>query len=368
MPIRVLPPDLARKIAAGEVVERPASVVKELVENSLDAGASQVVVESAAGGVDQLRVVDDGQGISASEVELAFQRHATSKLDDEDQLGAVATLGFRGEALPSIAAVSRLSMATRTRDALGGYQVELHWGEVVRSGAHGCAPGTTVEAADLFANLPARRKFLKSSSAETARVHELVSRYSMAFPHVRFQLVVDGRPTLSTPGNGKPRETLLALYGAEAASAMLEVNGEDQETGYAVDGFVSPASLHRANRSYMTFFVNHRWVQNRMLAYCLEQAYHGFLPDKRYPLTAVNLTLPFGDVDVNSHPAKREVRFHQEGKVFSTLQRAVRSAVVADSPVPHLGGAVSAAAARTVPSGNGATSLFAPSAFARLTI
>ena len=336
MPISVLPPELANRIAAGEVVERPASVVKELVENSLDAGASTVVVEIQAGGITQARVVDDGQGIPTSEAELAFHRHATSKLETQDQLEAIATLGFRGEALPSIAAVSRMVMTTRTRESEGGHRVALRWGELVRSGPQGCPPGTTVEVEDLFGNLPARRKFLKSNATEAGRVHELVSRYALAFPHVRFQLLVDGRSVLTTPGNSRPRETLLAIFGNEVAEGMLDVLGEDPDSGYRVEGFASPPSVHRANRTYMSFFVNHRWVQSRMLSFSLEEAYHGLLPDKRYPLAALNLSLPYGDVDVNSHPAKREVRFHQEGKVFSTLQRAVRAALVADSPVPQM--------------------------------
>ena len=356
MPIRVLPPELAIKIAAGEVVERPAAVVKELVENSLDAGASRISIEIEAGGIGQLRVTDDGHGISASQVELAFYRHATSKLESEEQLGAVATLGFRGEALPSIAAVSRLTLTTRASDAESGNQVEFRWGELVRSGSYGCPPGTTVEVRDLFGNLPARRKFLRSNASEGSRVHELVARYALSFASVKFQLTTDGRSTLATPGNGKPRETLLALYGSEVASGMLEVQGEDPETGYRVEGFISPPGLHRANRTYMTFFINRRWVQNRMLSYALEEAYHGLLPDKRHPLAALNLSLPYGDVDVNSHPAKREVRFHQEGKVFSTLQRAVRAALVADSPVPVMRGPTVEAA----PNGGGVNASFFP--------
>ena len=336
MPIRLLSPELATKIAAGEVVERPVSVIKELVENSLDAGASQVLVEIAEGGVAQLKVVDDGQGIPSGELELAFQRHATSKLENQEQLEAVATLGFRGEALPSIASVSHLTMSTRTPDSQNGHRLEMQWGEIIRSGPHGCPTGASVEVSDLFGNMPTRRKFLKSNSAESSRIQELVSRYALAFPHVRFQLSVDGRSVVNTPGNGKPRETLLALYGAEVAGAMLEVKGEDPESGYQVEGFISPPRLHRANRSYMTFFVNHRWIQNRMLSFALEEAYHGLLPDRRYPLAAINLALPYGDVDVNSHPTKKEVRFQEEGRVFSTLQRAVRAAVVADSPVPSV--------------------------------
>lgn len=336
MPIKVLPPELAGKIAAGEVIERPASVVKELLENSLDAGASQVTVEIKSGGVEQVRVTDDGVGIPSSELELAFQRHATSKLGTEEQLEAVATLGFRGEALPSIAAVSHLAMTSRPLKAEAGHRIDLIWGKQFRVGPQGCPAGTLVDVSDLFGNMPARRKFLKSRPVETARVHELVSRYALAYPAVRFRLVSDGRRLLTTPGNGKPEETLLAVYGSEVANGMLEVHGEDPETGYQVDGFASAPSLHRSNRTYMTFFANQRWIQSRMLSFALEEAYHGLLPDKRYPLAVLNLSLSYGDVDVNSHPAKREVRFHREGKVFATLQRAVRATLVADSPVPEL--------------------------------
>ena len=336
MSVRVLPPGLASKIAAGEVVERPASVVKELVENSLDAGASRITVQIEAGGVRLVRVSDDGGGIAAPEVELAFQRHATSKLQTPEQLDAVATLGFRGEALPSIAVVSRVSLTTRTGEAEAGYQVLLEWGQLTRSTPQGCPPGTTVKVSDLFGNLPARRKFLKSNAAETSRVHDLVARYALAYPQVQFRLIVDGRPVITTPGNGKPREILLELYGAEVAASMLEVMAEDPETGYRVDGFISPPSVNRANRTYMTLFINRRWVQSRMLSYALEEAYHGLLPEKRYPVSAINVSLPYHDVDVNSHPAKREVRFHHEGRVFSTVQKAVRAALIADSPVPQM--------------------------------
>ena len=349
MPIKVLSPALAMKIAAGEVVERPASVVKELVENSLDAEASQVTVEIQGGGVQLVRVSDDGQGIPASEVALAFQRHATSKLESPEQLDSVFTLGFRGEALPSIAAVSCLTMTTRTRQSPGGHRIELLWGQLAGAGPQGCPPGTSVEVLELFGNLPARRKFLKSGSSETARVQELVARYALAFSSVRFQLLVDGRLALVTPGNGKPRETLLAVYGTDVAKGMLEVHGEDPDTGYRVDGFASVPALHRANRSYMTFYVNRRWIHSRMLSFALEEAYHGLLPDKRYPLAALDLSLPYADVDVNFHPAKREVRFHIEGKVFSALQRAVRATLMTDSPVPQIhrtaGGPVGAPAA-----------------------
>ena len=336
MSIKVLPPDLAAKIAAGEVVERPASVVKELIENSIDAGSSQIIVEIKSGGVEQIKVIEDGHGIPAEEVAIAFQRHATSKIDSQEQLDAIATLGFRGEALPSIAAVSRTVITTRQPLNPSGFRMELLWGEAVTSGNQGCPPGTTVEVSDLFGNLPARRKFLRSSSAETSRIQELVSRYGLVFPGIRFQLMVDGRVSFTSPGNGLPREALLAVYGLHAATAMLEVHGEDPEFGYQVDGFSSAPSLTRANRTYMAFFVNRRWVQSRMLSFAVEEAYSGLLQVKRYPLAALNISIPYDEVDVNSHPSKREVRFREENRVFSTVQRAVRSVLVSDSPVPSL--------------------------------
>ena len=336
MPIKVLSPELAGKIAAGEVVERPASVVKELVENSIDAGASQITVEIKSGGVEQVKVIDDGHGIPADEVTIAFQRHATSKIDSNEQLDAIATMGFRGEALPSIAAVSRTSLTSRQPLNPGGFRMEFLFGEPVSSGSMGCPPGTAVEVSDLFGNLPARRKFLRSSSAETSRIQELVSRYALVFPAVRFQLVVDGRTSFTSPGNGVPREALLAVYWPQAATAMLDVHGGDSESGYQVDGFASAPSLTRANRTYMTFFFHRRWVQSRMLSYAVEEAYMGLLQVKRYPLAALNISIPYHDVDVNSHPSKREVRFRDESRVFSTVQRAVRAVLVADSPVPSL--------------------------------
>jgi len=339
MVIRVLGSELAAQIAAGEVVERPASVVKELLENAIDAGARQISVEILGGGVEQIRITDDGHGIPSEEVELAFQHHATSKVATQEQLDAIATLGFRGEALPSIAAVSRLTLTTRPAQAQAGYQIEKHWGQPVTSGPHASPPGTSVTVADLFGNLPARRKFLKSAATESGRVHDLVSRYALAYPEIRFQLKSGSRTGLSTPGTGKRDEAFLAVYGPEVAGQMLELTGEDPETGYRIDGLAGAAGLNRANRSHMTLLVNRRWIQSRVLIFALEEAYHGLLPEKRYPLAVLNLTLPYSDVDVNCHPAKREVRFHHESRVYSLLQKAVRSALIAESPVPRMGGA-----------------------------
>ena len=338
MPIKLLSPELAAQIAAGEVVERPASVVKELLENALDAGAARISIAIQGGGIERIRVVDDGSGIPAAEVALAFQHHATSKLSSPEQLDAIGTLGFRGEALPSIAAVSRMTLTTRPPAAAAGYSIEYAWGQPLKEGAQGGPPGTAVTIADLFGNLPARRKFLKSAQAEGGRCHDLVSRYALAYPEIAFRLTIGDRQALATPGNGRAADALLAVYGAEAAAAMLEVAGQDPETGYRLAGFAGAPNLHRANRTYMTFFVNRRWIQSRLLSFALEEAYHGLLPEKRYPLAALNLILPYSAVDVNSHPAKREVRFHQEGKVYAALQRAVRAALVAAAPVREFRG------------------------------
>ena len=337
MPIKVLEPRLASKIAAGEVIERPVSVVKELVENSLDAGASRVTVEIKGGGVQELRVVDDAEGIPAGQVELAFQRHATSKLIGPDQLDSIETLGFRGEALPSIAAVSHTTLTTRPQDAASGQQAQYQWGRQIGLGPQGCPPGTAVTVRDLFGNLPARRKFLRSNSAETARIRELVDRYALMYPEVSFNVTAEGRTLLSSPGNGRPEEALLAVYGPEVAAGMLRVQEPASDAAYGIEGFVSSPRLTRSNRSYMNFFVNRRWTQIRMLSFALEEAYHGLLPEKRYPLAVVNLTVPYADVDVNYHPSKREVRFRQENRAYSSLQRAVRAALVADTPVPTAG-------------------------------
>jgi DNA mismatch repair protein MutL len=340
MPIRQLPPELAGQIAAGEVVERPVSVVKELVENSIDAVASRISVEIRGGGIEFIRVTDDGAGVPPTEVALAFKRHATSKLDDPGLLDAIPTLGFRGEALPSIAAVSRMTMTTRQSHNEAGYRLALEWGIRTNEGAQGCPPGTSVEVQDLFGNLPARRSFLKSPTAEGGRIGDLLSRYAVAYPEISFSLKVGDRTTLSTPGDGRQANAMVAVYGAEAASNLLEVGGDGPDSGYGAEGYAGNPSLHRANRTYMTFFVNRRWIQSRMLTYALEEAYHGLLPEKRFPLAALNLSLPYEDVDVNSHPAKREVRFRQDGKVYSALQRAVRAALLSHSPVRPMQGSV----------------------------
>ena len=330
MPIQQLPPKVAAQIAAGEVIERPASVVKELVENSLDAGATRIDVAIRQGGVAEIRVTDDGCGIPAGELALAFRHHATSKLAAVADLESVATLGFRGEALPSIAAVARVVCATRTPDAASGARIEFRYGESLGEREYGCPAGATVQAAELFGNQPARRKFLRSAAAETARVQEVVTRCALANPAVRFALAVDGRAVLDTPGSGRLQEAILAVYGAETAARMLPVSLLEGEV--AVDGYASAPEISRHNRSYITLLVNRRWVYDRSISYAIEQAYQGSLPDRRYPLAVINIAIPPEQVDVNSHPAKREVRFRQGNRLFAAVQQAVGDALVAHAP------------------------------------
>ena len=341
MGIRLLSPDISSKIAAGEVVERPSSIVKELVENSLDAGATEVSVEVRGGGAEYLRVSDNGVGIAEDEVELAFQRFATSKVAEAPDLDAISTLGFRGEALPSIAAVSTVSLVTRTATEEYGTRVDIADGRLVNRQRVGAAPGTAVTVRHLFRGFPARRKFLRSPSTETARVQSVAIRYAMAYPHVRFQVAPEGSVVFSTSGSGDLREVVSEAYGRDLGGAMLALvpsEVSDEEPFPAASGLIGPPSVDRANRDRISIFVNARWVQSRMLAYALQEAYRGFLKERRYPVAVVNIAMPFESVDVNVHPAKTDVRFRREGPVFTALQQAVRRTLTEHSPVPEIGG------------------------------
>ncbi len=332
MPIQILSPSVAAAIAAGEVIERPASVVKELIENSLDSGASSITVELQQGGIGSIRVTDDGSGIPADEVELAFARHATSKLTEADDLTYIESLGFRGEALPSIAAAGKVRMVSRPADAQGAASVELEASKVLRRQMLSAAPGTSISVDDLFMVMPARRKFLRTPIAEGARVKDVVAHMAMAYPSVRFTFYADDRLALQTPGNGAVRDVLAVLYGAETATVMLEIR-PGERSPYGVSGLISPATLSRGSRSAISLFVNGRWVQSRSLVIAAEEAYRGYLTQGRYPVAALFLQVPPAEVDVNVHPTKREVRFLREGDAFSSIQRAVRETLLATSPI-----------------------------------
>jgi len=329
-----LSPEVASQIAAGEVVERPASVVKELLENALDAGAKTVTVEIAAAGRTLIRTADDGAGIPADELALAVERHATSKLVSADDLFKIATLGFRGEALASIGSVSRMTLTSRTPDAPAGARLRVEGGTIGKVEKIGAPVGTVVSMEDLFYNVPARLKFLKQDMTERRAIDALLTRYALAYPHVRFKLTEGGTASLQTAGDGDRRAILAALYGVDVARQMLEVLSE--EDGLKLTGFISPVALTRSNRKEITFFINGRWVQDTPLSAALLQAYHTLLMVGRYPLAAIFLEVPPEEVDVNVHPAKAEVRFRNPDKVFSFVQRGVRRAILAFTPVPQV--------------------------------
>lgn len=347
-PINVLPDDVASKIAAGEVVERPASVVRELVDNAIDAGASYVRVEIRSGGRDLIRVIDDGCGVPKGEMPLAFLRHATSKIQTAADLWSVTTLGFRGEALFSIAAVSRTSFLSRTQDAPVGHEIVVEGGSLISQLVKGAPLGTVVTVRDLFYNLPARLKFIKSPQAESAYITALLQQYALAHPHVRFSLTSETRLMFQSPGDRDLRNAASCVYGPEVARALLPVGLEPDEDdsasgpagallGMAVHGYVSPPAHSRSNRQAMLFFINRRAIQSRMLLYAVEEAYHSLLMVGRHPISVIHVTIDPALLDVNVHPAKSEVKFRDDRAVFSAVQRAVRSALQAHVPAPAYG-------------------------------
>lgn len=338
MPIRILPPDVADKIAAGEVVERPASVVKELIENALDAGATVVRVEIREGGIRLVKVVDNGSGILREEVPLAVHRHATSKITSAEDLVAIRTLGFRGEALASIASVSRLTLTTRHRSEEVGARLVVEGGRRLHFDPAPHPAGTTVTVEHLFFNTPARRKFLKKPTTEAGRIHQVVTRYALAYPDVRFTLVSDGRTVLQTSGNGRLADVVAAVFGPEVAREMIpfgavDMPWPDPTPEPQVWGFAGKPNLHRANRQHITLFLNRRWIHDHALVQAVVQAYHTFLPVGRYPIAVVHIALDPHLVDVNVHPTKAEVRFRDPRAVFHAVQKAVRAAIAGTAPV-----------------------------------
>jgi len=333
MPIKVLAREVISKIAAGEVVERPASVVKELVENALDAGATQIAVEAQGGGVSLIRVTDNGNGIPASDVELAFHRYATSKIGALTDLEKISTLGFRGEALPSIAAVAEVEILSKADGDTAGNYLYLKNGSIVKREKRSRPQGTTVTVHRLFRNFPARLKFLKSATTENSHIANLLSQYAMAFPEVKFNLVLNGRLTLKTPGNGILRDVVAEVYGLEIARQMLEIGETDRSPN--VTGLVSPPSLSRSSRGYLSFFVNRRWVRSSLLARASEDAYHGLLMTGKHPIVILNISLPPQELDINVHPTKTEVKFRNSQTVYAAMQKSLGK-VLAKTPPPEI--------------------------------
>jgi DNA mismatch repair protein MutL len=318
------------KIAAGEVVERPVSAVKELVENAIDAGATRIRVAVRGGGIELIEVVDDGCGIAPADLPLAVCRHATSKLSSFEDLDSLTTLGFRGEALPSIGAVSSLAIRSRTADSASAALLRVTFGEVAAPVTVGASAGTAVTARDLFGNVPARRKFLRQPSTETGYVQRAVSAYAAMYPAVAFELVIDGRRAFVTTGSGDAIAAATAAWGPEVGRAAIMLEPLDESSavpGVTIDGWITAPELSRSHRQGIVIFVNGRWVQNRALAFALEEAYHSLLLVGRHPLAAIHIRLDPAAVDVNVHPTKAEVKFVDERAACRAVQRAVHTAL-----------------------------------------
>ena len=354
-----LSPHIANLIAAGEVVERPASVVKELLENAVDAGASKVTIEIRDGGMTFLRVTDNGCGMAPEDARTAFRRHATSKLRTAEDLAAIGTMGFRGEALAAIASVSRIDLLTKTAGSLSGTSLHLEAGEILEESEAGCPDGTTIIIRDLFFNTPARMKFMKSDTVEGGRVAAAVQLQALAHPEVAFQFLRDGKQVLSTPGTGGLQAAVYTVYGRECAQ-MVKV--DSRWDAYSLTGYVSRPTDSRPSRSMQTFFVNNRPVKSKLLVAALEEAYRNQIMVGKFPACVLHLTLPAGAVDVNVHPAKTEVKFLSEKAVFDCIHYGVlgalnkqpdRPEVQFKKPTPIVGGGVPDAPRSSAPAVGG---------------
>lgn len=323
--IIILDPLTASQIAAGEVVERPSSVVKELVENSLDAGASLISVEIEGGGISRIAVTDNGCGMTEEEARLAFCRHATSKIRDFSDLNRITTLGFRGEALPSIAAVSQLTLKTRPAELNQGFCIEMHGGQEVYAGPVGCPVGTTIVVKDLFYNTPARRKFLKTKATESGLVSDVLYRLAFTRPDVTFSLVHNGREIFRSPGTGELRHVVAAVYGIEVADKMIPVNAKNEFI--EMKALVGSPLLHRSTRNQQTIIINGRYVRHPALTNALEEAYRPLIGSGRHPVAVLSIDLDPGLIDVNVHPAKLEIKLEREEEIADFIVKSVRAAL-----------------------------------------
>lgn len=323
--IKVLDKSVCEKIAAGEVVQNPASVVKELVENSIDAGATRIEVEIERGGKELIKVTDNGEGIEREDVGKAFMRHATSKLADEKDLARIETLGFRGEALAAVSAVSVINLTTRTKQSIEGTLYAIERNREVKCEETGCAPGTCIEVRDLFYNTPARLEYLKSDSHEASAVHDIVARLALARPDISFKLISGGRTLINTPGNRNLEDTIASVYGRNTLEDLFPVKCHDD--GVAITGLVSKPHGSRSNRTYQSFFINGRFVRSRVIAKALEDAYRTLIMVNRYPMAVLYFKLDTEAVDVNVHPAKLEVKFREEERIRRAVYSCVRTAL-----------------------------------------
>ena len=315
------------QIAAGEVIERPASVVKELVENAIDAGATKIDIEIQNGGISYIRITDNGKGIAPDDMEIAFERHATSKIRSAEDLNNVVTMAFRGEALASIAAIAKVEMQSRKQDAQEeGYKIVLEGGNVLEKGEYGCPTGTTIVVQNLFYNTPVRYKFLKKDYTESGYIEDYVTRLALVNPNIAIKLINTGKTILQTTGDGILKNSIYAVYGKEVAEGIEEVNYTYEDM--FVKGVVGKPEIARSNKTNQMYFVNKRYVKDKTLSSATEQAYKGLLPIGKFAFCVLNIEMPPSKVDVNVHPAKLEVRFEEEGKVFKAIYHAIRNTLL----------------------------------------
>jgi len=327
--IRVLNSFLINQIAAGEVIERPFSVVKELVENSIDANSTSIIVEAKEGGLSLIRVTDNGDGMDESDCLLSFERHATSKINSGSDLEMVSSLGFRGEAMASIAAVSQVEMFSCLKEADVGTHIINHGGEVISKKGYGCPKGTSIIVRNLFYNVPARLKFLKSTRAEASGIAELMSRLILSRPDVSFKYIYEDKTVFTSSGDGSLLSAIVGVYGNAIENEIIKLQKKDKSQNISLNGYLGKASIARKNRTHQTFFVNGRYVKNYMLSSCVGEAYRSYLSVNHFPWAVLNLNIPYDMVDVNVHPAKTQVRFKDERHIYQTVLKWVRETLEA---------------------------------------
>jgi len=323
--IHVLDDNTINKIAAGEVVERPASVIKELIENAMDAGANRIEVEIMAGGTSFMRVTDNGKGMSMEDAKLAILRHATSKIREVGDLNTIGTLGFRGEALPTIASVSRFTMLTRQKGDDLGTRVDISGGKTPDIIETGCGLGTTIKVEDLFFNTPARKKFLKTNHTEGSKINDFIVKLALSRPDIEFHFINNNKVSVVTPGNDNLFDTIQAIYGANVADSLLALSLDSEEV--KISGYITKPSLLKSSRGWQTYIVNGRIIQNRAIAKAIDNAYKSLIPKSGFPLAVLKIEVPQRTIDVNVHPQKSEMKFEDEGLIFKAVYKAVLDAI-----------------------------------------
>ena len=335
--IALLDKNTIDKIAAGEVVERPASVVKELTENAIDAGANMITVELKEGGSGLIRITDNGSGIAADDVKTAFLRHSTSKIRTVEDLLTAGSLGFRGEALSSISAVAQVELITKTKDAFVGTRYQIDGGVEQAMEEAGCPDGTTFLIRNLFYNVPARRKFLKSAMSEAGLCSELMQRMALSRPEIAYKFINNGKIVLQTSGNGNLKEVIYQIYGREITANLLEVNHIEESAGISVRGFIGKPVVSRGNRNYENYFINGRYIKSSVVSKAIEEGYRSYMMQHKYPFTALHISMDTAMIDVNVHPTKLEVRFSDSEAVYYAVYHAVRDALAGKNMIPQVG-------------------------------